>query len=117
MLSGLVSCDKKPTMRATQPTRRAMLSLLLAAPWATAFLIAYRKMDPDSCQDVHLLGDAEQIGRAFQQYTDHAPSTDKQCSKCDFWKPPSDPTQCGSCRIVSGPIHPKGYCTFFARKA
>lgn len=98
-------------------TRRAALRLLGAAPLAGAMLSACGKKDqPDSCQDVSGLSEAEKTSRSALQYTDKAPSPDKHCDLCNFWQPAPDPSQCGGCTLVKGPIHPKGYCTAFAPK-
>jgi hypothetical protein len=104
-------------MREKQLTRRATLRLLVAAPMAASVLSACgKKTEPDSCQDVSALSDAEKTGRSALQYTDKSPQADKLCSACNFWQPPTDPAQCGGCQLVKGPIHPKGYCTAFAAK-
>ena len=103
-------------MRENQPSRRAMLGLLAATPWVPALLAGCgKKTEPDSCQDVSALGDAEKTARSALQYTDTGPA-DKQCNKCNFWQAPADPAQCGGCQLVKGPIHPKGSCTAFAVK-
>lgn len=104
-------------MRENQPTRRAMLGLLVATPWASALLSGCgKKTEPDSCQDVSKLSDADKTTRSALQYTDKSSTLDKVCVKCNFWQPPSDPAQCGGCQLVKGPIHPKGWCTAFAPK-
>jgi hypothetical protein len=100
-----------------QLSRRATLRLLVVAPVASSVLAACgKKTEPDSCQDVGALSDAEKTGRTALQYTDKSPQADKLCEKCNFWQPPGDPAQCGGCQLVKGPIHPKGYCTAFAPK-
>jgi hypothetical protein len=104
-------------MREKHITRRVSLQLLVGAPIAAAILSACgKKTEPDSCQDVSALSDAEKTGRTALQYTDKSPQADKHCSACNFWQPNSDPAQCGGCKLVKGPIHPKGYCTAFAPK-
>lgn len=101
-------------MRENQPTRRAMLGLLAAVP--PALLIGCGKKEPDSCQDVGALSDADKTTRSALQYVDRGTLAGKECDKCNFWQPPKDPAQCGGCQLVKGPIHPKGYCTAFAPK-
>ena len=104
-------------MRDSKLTRRATLQILVAAPVASALLSACgKKTEPDSCQDVSALSDAEKTGRTALQYVDKSPHADKFCSACNFWQPPGDPAQCGACQLVKGPIHPKGFCTAFAAK-
>lgn len=105
-------------MRDRELTRRAALKSLTVLPLAAGLLSACgKKTEPDSCNDVSKLSDGEKTSRTALQYTDKAPSADKQCHLCNFWQAPGDPVQCGGCQLVKGPIHPKGYCTAFAPKA
>ncbi|MET0344126.1 MAG: hypothetical protein ABW252_24135 [Polyangiales bacterium] len=104
-------------MRERELTRRATLLGLSALPFAAGLLSACgKKTAPDSCQDVSKLSDGEKTSRSALQYTDKAPSADRQCSLCSFWQPAPEPTSCGGCQLVKGPIHPNGYCTAFAAK-
>ena len=48
--------------------------------------------------------------KKIAKYQDH-PKGSQQCSKCRFFEPPH------SCKLVAGKISPKGWCTFFAKKA
>jgi hypothetical protein len=101
----------------TRVTRRRVLRALAVSPLAAAALAACGKKDaPDSCQDVSALSDPDKATRSTLQYTDRAPSADKQCNKCSFYQPASEPTKCGACTLVKGPIHPNGYCSAFAPK-
>lgn len=105
-------------MREQRLSRRTTLRLLVVVPVASGVLAACgKKTEPDSCQDVSGLGDAEKMSRNALQYTDKSPQKDKYCSICNFWQAPGDPAQCGGCQLVKGPIHPKGFCTAFAPKA
>lgn len=105
-------------MRDKQLTRRTVLRLFAAAPVAATVLSACGKKDvPDSCTDVSGLSESEKTGRSALQYTDKSPHPDKHCDSCNFWQPPSEPSKCGGCQLVRGPIHPKGYCTAYAPKA
>ena len=105
-------------MRETRVTRRRVLGVLAVAPLAATALAACSKKDaPDSCQDTTGLSDADKGTRTTLQYTDRAPSSDKQCHVCSFYQPAPEPTKCGGCTLVKGPIHPNGYCTAFAPKS
>jgi len=105
-------------MRETRVTRRAVLRVLAVAPMAATALSACGKKDaPDSCQDVSGLGDAEKTARSALQYTDKAPAADRQCHLCNFYQAASEPSKCGGCTLVKGPIHPQGTCSAFAAKA
>lgn len=98
-----------------RPTRRILLGTLCLAPWAS--LGACRKEEPpDRCRDLTGLSEADQVARALQQYTDHALSPEQQCDRCDFWEAARTAVECGTCRVLRGPIRPTGSCTAFARK-
>ncbi len=104
-------------MQEKELSRRTALGWLAVAPAMTMLSACGKKTEPDSCQDVSALSDAEKTGRTALQYSDRSQLADKYCSICNFWRAPSDPAQCGSCQLVKGPIHPKGYCTAFAAKS
>ena len=99
-------------------TRRATLRLLVVAPFCASVLSACgKKTEPDSCEDVSALSDADKAGRAALNYTDRAPEKARRCDACTYWQPPQDPASCGGCQLVKGPIHPHGFCTAFSAKA
>lgn len=108
-------------MRDDECSRRSALKVLGAIPILTsaaglALAGCGKKSEPDSCNNVSALSDAEKMARSALQYTDTSPHADKHCNGCNLYQPPSDPSQCGGCQIVKGPIHPKGYCTGFVAK-
>lgn len=108
-------------MRDDKLSRRSALKVLGAAPMlaagaASVLSACGKKNEPDSCNDVSGLSDAEKTARSALQYTDKSPHPDKRCELCNLYQPPGDPSQCGSCQVVKGPIHPKGYCTAFVAK-
>ena len=104
-------------------SRRSALKVLGGAPLlagltSAALLGCGKKTEPDSCSDVSALAEPEKMARSALQYSDRSPQADKTCKLCNLYQaPPSDPSQCGTCQIVKGPIHPKGYCTAFVAKA
>jgi len=105
-------------MRETKLSRRAALQILGAVPVMSAALAACGKKEgPDSCSDVSALSDAEKTARSALQYVDHSAQPDKHCNNCNLFQAPADPSQCGSCQIVKGSIHPDGYCTGWVKKA
>jgi hypothetical protein len=70
-----------------------------------------------SCTDTHALAPEEMQARTTLAYVDTTPEPGKECAGCQqFVAPPSD-GQCGGCKVVKGPIHPRGYCKVFAPKA
>jgi hypothetical protein len=105
-------------MRETKLSRRTTLRVLGMVPLMSAGLAACGgKTEPDSCNDVSALSDAEKKARNALQYTDKSPHADKHCKDCNLYLPAADASQCGGCQVVKGPIHPNGYCTAFVKKA
>jgi hypothetical protein len=51
------------------------------------------------------------------KYTDDSSKAGKLCSNCQFYEQPKSAGECGGCKTVPGPIHPKGWCTIWAAKA
>ena len=104
-------------MAETKLSRRTALQILGAAPALSALLTACGgKGEPDSCSDVAGLSEPEKMGRSALQYVDSSPQADKHCRDCNLFQPPPEPSQCGGCQVVKGPIHPNGYCTAWAKK-
>jgi High potential iron-sulfur protein len=99
-------------------SRRSALKVLGTVPMLTTAVLAAcgKKTEPDSCTDVGSLSEAEKMARSALQYVDKSPQADKHCQICNLYQAPSDPSQCGGCQVVKGPIHPKGYCTAFVAK-
>ena len=67
-----------------------------------------------SCMDTSALTETEASLRATFQYTDQSPEDGKNCENCALYVPSDDPTGCGGCTTIKGPIHPLGYCTIWA---
>ena len=105
-------------MRDDKRSRRSALKVLAAVPMlGSAVLMACgKKSEPDSCNDVGALSEPEKMARSALQYSDRSPQPDKHCKECNLYQAPPDPSQCGTCQIVKGPIHPQGYCTAFVKK-
>jgi hypothetical protein len=49
------------------------------------------------------------------QYQDQ-PKNGQQCDQCMHWVPGPQPNAQGSCKVVDGPINPKGWCVAFVKK-
>lgn len=108
-------------MRDDKVSRRTAVRALgllpvLGASAAGLLAACGKKTEPDSCNDVGGLGDAEKSARSALQYVDRSPQPDKRCEICTLYQPANDVSQCGGCQVVKGPIHPKGYCTAFVPK-
>ncbi|MFT3923022.1 MAG: high-potential iron-sulfur protein [Myxococcales bacterium] len=102
----------------TKLSRRATLQILGAAPALAALFSACGggKSEPESCSDVGGLSEPEKMARSALQYADQSPQPDKHCRDCHLFVAAPAPSQCGSCQVVKGPIHPNGYCTAWAKK-
>ena len=68
-----------------------------------------------SCTDTMSLSAADAQTRVALQYVDHSVEPGKMCSGCAQFIPAA-PDACGSCKVVKGPINPKGYCKSFIAK-
>ena len=49
------------------------------------------------------------------QYQDQ-PKNGQECDQCMHWIPGANPAATGQCKVVEGPINPKGYCVAFVKK-
>lgn len=65
----------------------------------------------DPCADLSGLTADEKQFRVTFQYVAESPYPDKLCDNCGFWIAPTGGAPCGGCKVIKGPIHPKGYCT------
>ncbi len=50
------------------------------------------------------------------QYQDQ-PKNGQECDQCMHWIPGPKPDAPGSCKVVDGPISPKGWCVAFVKKS
>ncbi len=98
-------------------SRRVTLHFLTAAPILSAVLSACGSKDkPDSCNDVSALSASEKAVRDALKYSDTSPDPAKLCSNCLQYEVAAEPSKCGGCKIVKGPIHPDGYCVSWVAK-
>jgi hypothetical protein len=105
-------------MHETKLTRRRALTILGAIPLAAAAVACGgSKNEPDSCSDVSALSEGDKTGRTALQYVDKSTDPQKRCETCSLFQPAPEASKCGSCQVVKGPIHPKGYCSAYAPKA
>jgi hypothetical protein len=49
-------------------------------------------------------------------YVNQSPINDNQCNNCNLYLPPKKGSPCGGCMLFKGPVHPEGYCTYWAPK-
>ena len=61
------------------------------------------------------LSESDRTMRNGVKYVDAAPDAAKNCANCLQFQPAA-PDACGGCKVVKGPIHPKGWCTIWVQK-
>ena len=92
--------------------------LLVIAGSAIALLGASScKSGPSSCNDTTGLKPDEIQTRQTVAYVDRAADSNKTCEKCQQYVAAAAKDQCGSCKVIKGPVHPEGYCNLFVAKA
>ena len=87
------------------PSRRDALKLGAAA-FAGACL-ASGAANPAAAQ--------AKASKQAMQYQDQ-PKNGQECDQCMHWIPGPKPDAQGQCKVVEGPINPKGYCVAFVKK-
>ena len=68
-----------------------------------------------SCIDTSALSPADLQVRTTLAYTDLSIEPGKLCSLCQQFIPGA-PNACGTCKVVKGPINPRGSCKSFLAK-
>jgi hypothetical protein len=68
-----------------------------------------------SCTDTMSLSAADAQVRTSLAYVDNSVEPGKTCSNCQQFIPGA-PDACGTCKVVKGPINPKGNCKSFVAK-
>ncbi len=96
---------------------RRHLFVLGASTLAALGVTACKKGPPSSCNDVSGLSAADQEIRKTLEYVDHSQLAAQTCNKCQQWVEPPSADQCGTCKVMKGPVHPEGHCKVFAPKA
>ena len=88
-----------------QSSRRRMLrgaavvAGFAAVPWAARPAVAQAKAT-----------------KAAMQYQDQ-PKNGQECDTCAQYIPPPQPGQPAACKVVEGPISPKGWCLAYVKQA
>ena len=67
-----------------------------------------------NCGDFSKMKEADFEAREKLGYVDESPAEDTQCQICNLWLPPRENETCGGCTLFTGPINPKGTCTYWA---
>ncbi len=85
---------------------------------ATLLLASCKRADsmPASCTDTSALSPDEVNTRTTLGYVDASTQGDRTCSACVQFLAPASDAQCGACKLLKGPIHPRGSCKAFAAR-
>ena len=67
------------------------------------------------CTDTTGLAAADITVRTSLAYVDFSMEAGKTCTSCQQFVPTS-PTTCGTCKVLKGPINPKGNCKSYVAK-
>jgi hypothetical protein len=107
---------KAPTDRRI-PRREAIRSLVvLSASFALPGALVACSKKP-TCTDVSGLTPEElQLRTGTAAYVEATPDPAKTCDNCAQWTPAPSENACGGCKVVKGPINPKGYCKLWVAK-
>jgi hypothetical protein len=99
----------------TSLTRRHAL-LVLPATVVVALGTACKGGPPASCKDTSGLTKDEIATRTNLKYTDLSGDPKTRCSECRQYIPAPSSDACGTCKVMKGPVHPKGTCQVFTPK-
>ena len=103
-------------MKSPDLDRRAFLRTAAAGSLAlvpvAALVSCSKKLD---CTDMSGLSPDEQNLRKTNEYVDASPNPAKSCENCLQFVAAA-PDQCGSCKVLKGPINRLGYCKLWAQK-
>jgi hypothetical protein len=55
------------------------------------------------------------VPKTAMKYQDH-PKGDQECSNCMQYIPGKSAAAMGECKVVAGPISPKGWCVAYVKK-
>jgi High potential iron-sulfur protein len=68
------------------------------------------------CTDTSGLAPTDLTVRTTLGYTDVSVEAGKMCTTCQQFVPAAAANTCGTCKILKGPINPKGYCKSYVAK-
>jgi hypothetical protein len=69
-----------------------------------------------SCSDTTGMHPNDVAARKAQEYSDASPIAEKTCAGCKHYEAPPKEGSCGTCKVLKGSVHPKGYCKLFLAK-
>ncbi|AKU94367.1 high-potential iron-sulfur protein [Labilithrix luteola] len=98
-----------------QASRRAFLSGGLKALAVLTVLPACKRDNgPATCPDTGSLSNEDIEARKGLAYVEIATDSWRNCSMCRQYVRAPSSDQCGTCRLMKGPIHPRGTCKAWA---
>lgn len=96
-------------------SRRAFLSGGLKALAVLAVLPACKRDNgPATCPDTGALSNDDVEARKGLGYVELSPDAWRNCAMCRQYVRAPSSDQCGGCRLLKGPIHPRGTCKAYA---
>jgi hypothetical protein len=100
-------------------SRREVLQVLggltLAAGGAASTLACKKQPRHFSCVDSFALAPDDAHARTTLAYQEPAVDTTRTCATCQQYVLPAN-DECGSCKVLKGPVHPDGTCKVFSAK-
>jgi hypothetical protein len=69
-----------------------------------------------SCNDTSGISAADAQLRTTLAYVDSSTEPGKSCTQCQQYNPAPSADVCGTCKILKGPVSPRGYCKSFVAK-
>lgn len=99
-------------------SRRAVLQKSAALGALAVFGPSACSKQPASlaCTDTTGLSPTDLTVRTSLAYVDDSVEPGKSCNGCQQFIPDPAGNACGTCKVVKGPINPKGYCKSFVAK-
>jgi len=98
------------------PLTRRRLLIVAPATIVALTALACEKHEPASCTSTMGLTQDEIKTRNSLGYHDRSVDPKKHCIDCQQYVAPSSIDQCGGCKVLKGPVHPRGSCNVFAPK-
>ncbi|HVU01873.1 MAG TPA: hypothetical protein VHE30_08980 [Polyangiaceae bacterium] len=92
--------------------RRFLLSSLAVLGAGEIGACKNREASGFACTDLGGLPEADVAARTAMAYVERAPDGARECGRCVQFMGTYD--GCGACKVIRGPIHPKGTCKIFA---
>lgn len=68
----------------------------------------------DPCDDLTGISEYDIALRGKLAYVKESPIEESRCNNCNLYLPPGEGKDCGGCMLFKGPVHPGGYCTYWA---